>query len=244
VFPEGIVKYSGIGIVPRSIDGKPFVAYVYPGTPAAEEGIVPGDELISVDGNPYAQIKPFVGKAGQRVTIKIRRQKDQAPTDVTVPVIDMRPNELLLDAMKRSVRVVERDGRKVGYLRLWAVTHPQARPFLQEALSRGPLTQADVLIVDLRSRWGGAPPDVAEMFVGRAAVLTVIGPNGQADVVNPRWRKPLIALVDEGTRSGVEVLAFSLKKAGVPLIGHRTAGAVLAGKPFVLSDNSLPLACG
>jgi carboxyl-terminal processing protease len=241
VFSEGIVTYSGIGIVPRSIDRRSFVAYVYPGTPAAEAGILPGDELISVDGKPYEQVKSFEGKAGHEVAVKLRRREGEAPTAVTLPVIDIRPNDLLLEAMKRSVQVLERGDRKIGYLRLWAVTHPQARPFLQEALSKGPLPQTDVLVVDLRSRWGGAPPDVAEMFVGRSAVLTVIDANGTADVVNPRWRKPLVALVDEGTRSGVEVLAFSMKKAGVPLIGHRTAGAVLAGKPFVLSDNSFLL---
>jgi C-terminal processing protease CtpA/Prc len=49
----------------------------------------------------------------------------------------------------------------------------------------------------------------------------------------------MVAIVDSGTRSGMEILAYSLKTAGVPLVGQRTAGALLAGRGFLLSDGSL-----
>jgi carboxyl-terminal processing protease len=50
-----------------------------------------------------------------------------------------------------------------------------------------------------------------------------------------------VLIVDETTRSGNEVLAFALQRAGCPVVGQRTAGEVAAAKPFLLSDCSLLL---
>jgi carboxyl-terminal processing protease len=49
----------------------------------------------------------------------------------------------------------------------------------------------------------------------------------------------VVAIIDGGSRSGTEILAYSLKKAGVPLVGAPTAGDVLAATGFLLPDNSL-----
>ena len=51
--------------------------------------------------------------------------------------------------------------------------------------------------------------------------------------------KPLVAIIDEGTRSGLEVFAYALKANGIPLVGSRTAGALLAGRAYLLPDDSL-----
>ena len=64
---------------------------------------------------------------------------------------------------------------------------------------------------------------------------------GRAEVANARWRKPLVGIIDEGSRSGMEILAHGLKKAAVLLVGMKTAGAVVAGRAFGSSDNSLLL---
>jgi carboxyl-terminal processing protease len=46
-------------------------------------------------------------------------------------------------------------------------------------------------------------------------------------------------LSNEGTRSGKEVLTYGFKKYGFgEVIGTRTAGALLAGRGFLLSDGS------
>jgi carboxyl-terminal processing protease len=37
----------------------------------------------------------------------------------------------------------------------------------------------------------------------------------------------------------MEILAYGLKQAGVPLVGMKTAGDVLAGRAFMLEDNSI-----
>ena len=49
-------------------------------------------------------------------------------------------------------------------------------------------------------------------------------------------------LINGGTRSGKEILAYGFREYEVgELIGSRTAGAVLAGRAYLLSDDSLVL---
>ena len=69
--------------------------------------------------------------------------------------------------------------------------------------------------------------------------MEIVTATASADFVNARWHKPVVAIIDEGTRSGMEMLAYSLKKNGVPLVGAPTAGNVLAGTAYLLPDNSL-----
>ena len=49
----------------------------------------------------------------------------------------------------------------------------------------------------------------------------------------------MVAIIDEGTRSGMEIFAHALKSNGVKLIGAPTAGDVVAGRGYVLPDDSL-----
>ena len=54
------------------------------------------------------------------------------------------------------------------------------------------------------------------------------------------WSKPVVLLINEKTRSGKELVAYGFRKYGIgPVVGTRTAGAVTAGKLFVLSDGSV-----
>jgi len=57
-----------------------------------------------------------------------------------------------------------------------------------------------------------------------------------------RWRKPVVLLINEGTRSGKEVLAYGFRKYGYgKTIGTTSAGAVLAGRAFMMSNGGLLL---
>jgi C-terminal processing protease CtpA/Prc len=101
------------------------------------------------------------------------------------------------------------------------------------------LKSADALVLDLRCRWGGAPPDAAETFLGGTQPFRFTDRKGEGRLSNVRWHKPLVALIDEGTRSGLEVFAYDLKAKGIPLVGTRTAGALLGGRGYLLPDDSL-----
>jgi carboxyl-terminal processing protease len=107
-------------------------------------------------------------------------------------------------------------------------------------LSEGKLKDADALIWDLRDGWGGAHPRYLNAFNPYGPTLTLTDRDGDANTVGFRWRKPVAMLINSGTRSGKEVLAYGFKKNGFgAVIGERTAGALLAGTAFLLSDGGL-----
>ncbi|MGQ7792449.1 S41 family peptidase [Faunimonas sp. B44] len=237
--PEGAVSYPGIGLVAAETGDRLFVRHVYDGGPAARGGILVGDEILSVDGAPYAPIASFEDKVGRAVRLEFRRRPDEGPRSAEIVVARLQPREMFLDAIRDSVRTFERGNRRIGYLRLWAYAFRGVDDLLAELLTSDPLREADGLVLDMRGRWGGAPADAAEMFVGRAPHMVVTNRKGESRVANMRWRKPVVGIIDQGSRSGMEILAHGLQRAGVPLVGTRTAGDVLAGRAFRLRDNSL-----
>lgn len=237
--PDGEVSYAGIGMVTQLIGDVRFVTDVYDGSPAAKAGIVMGDEILAVDGKPYREIASFQGKVGQSVDIRLRRRADAAPIGVKVAVERLRPLPTFEKAIENSVAVSERDGQKIGYVRFWTLSTRDGLDIVERELSTGRLSNVDGVIVDLRGRWGGGAADAAELFVGDTPSFRLIPRRGKDTLANVRWRGPVVALVDEGTRSGLELFAYALKINGIPLVGERTAGALLAGRAYTLPDNSL-----
>jgi carboxyl-terminal processing protease len=237
--PDGEVRYAGIGMIAKAANGLWFVTDVYDGSPADRAGIEVGDQLIAVDGAAYDEIDSFNGKVGKQVAVELRRRPGATPITVKVTVESMRPLDAFERAIGESARIVERDGRKIGYIRLWTLAAPGSMEIVARALAVGKLKDADGLVLDLRGRWGGGQADAAELFVGDTPPFRLIPRNGEEVLANVRWRRPLVAIIDEGARSGLEVFAYGLKVNGVPLIGTRTAGAVLAGRAFLLPDDSI-----
>ena len=239
IVPGGSVDYAGIGMVARKIDDRLFIAQIYHGSTAQRAGLQIGDEIVAVDGKPYQPIASFKDRAGQSVTVSIRRTADAAPVDIAVPVVWIQPNASLREAIRSSARTIERDGQRIGYLRVWTYAAGGMHSLLTEVIASETLRNADGLVLDLRSRWGGSASEAADLFLGRSRNMTIVDRNGQEKVVVARWRKPLVAIIDQGTRSSMEIFAQALQQAGVPLIGSHSAGAVLAGRGFLLKDNSL-----
>lgn len=237
--PRGQVSYAGIGMISAEIEGRRFVTDVYHGGPAARAGVREGDEVLAVDGEPYREIASFEGKAGKTVTLELRREADAEPVEVAVKVEAIRPNEMFTASISESIRTIESGGFKIGYMRIWSFTSTETRQFINTELGIGRLADADALVLDLRSRWGGAPLDAAEVFVGRTPPTELRKRDGTVAAANTRWKKPVVAIIDEGTRSGLEVFSYALMINDIPLVGTTTAGAVLAGTAYMLPDESM-----
>lgn len=236
--PEGEVNYAGVGFIAREIDGKLFVSDVYDGSPAAKAGILVGDEILSVDGAPYDDIASFKDKVGKEVDVSLRRHAGETPTTVKVKVEQTKPLPSFERAIKESAKIVDRDGRKIGYVHIWTLSTREGLSLIAREIAEGVLKDADGLAVDLRGRWGGGESDAAEMFVGDTPDFRLVERDGDDILANVRWRKPVVGIIDEGARSGLEVFAYALKTNGIPLVGARTAGALLAGRGFLLPDDS------
>jgi carboxyl-terminal processing protease len=242
LFPDGQVTYSGIGIFTRQLAGKTFITGVLDGLSAWKAGLVVGDEVLAVDGEPYHPISSFATKVGQAVTLTIRRLADGPIKAVVVVPELIKPGEAFLKAMEESARIIDADGAKVGYIHVWSYAGEQYQQLLERELWSGKLKDADALVWDLRDGWGGAQTEYLNLFNGQAPTTILINRDHQESVANLTWRKPVAMLVNGGTRSGKEILAYGFRAYGRgEVIGSRTAGAVLAGRAYLLSDGSLLL---
>ncbi|WEX75437.1 S41 family peptidase [Sinorhizobium numidicum] len=237
--PNGEPSYAGIGMVTRLENGSRFVSDVYDGGPAERAGIRVGDEILSVDGAPYREITSFRDKVGRTVDVRLRRDRGAPPITITVAVERLKPLRTFAKAIEESVTLTESEGRRIGYLRLWTLSSSDGLDIVARELSLGRLKDADGVIVDLRGRWGGGPPDAADLFVGGVPTFRLVSRDGKDMLATVRWRRPVVAIIDEGARSGLELFAYALKANGIPLVGTRTAGALLAGRAFLLPDDSL-----
>jgi carboxyl-terminal processing protease len=73
--------------------------------------------------------------------------------------------------------------------------------------------------------------------------MQVTDRDGDSEFEDVKWRKPVAMLVNGGTRSGKEILAYGFKKYRLgEVIGTRTEGAVLAATAFFIGEGLLLLA--
>jgi carboxyl-terminal processing protease len=243
VFARGEVSYPGIGVFTAADNqGRTFITGAIEGAPAHQAGVLLGDEIVSVDNRPFRPVDSFRGKVGSPVSIQIRRASGAAPIAISLSPADLRPNEMFLRGLNASARVIVTDRAKIGYVHIWSYASRRIQSALEDLMSDGPLKDADALVWDLRGGWGGAQPQYLDLFNPRAPTMQVTGRNGGTGFVDVKWRKPVAALINEGTRSGKEVLAYGFKEYRIgELVGHRTEGAVLAATAFLIGDDGLLL---
>ena len=241
IFPNGKLEYSGIGIFTKTLEGKTFVSGVLEGSPAAQAGLLAGDEILSADGKPFQQVQSFSGKVNQPVQLKIQRQASSSSSqEITVTPKLFNPLTMFLDTQKASNRIIQQDGKKLGYVHIWSYAGDQYQDQLEEDLFYGPLKDADGLILDLRNGWGGAPLDALNIYTARGPSITSIPRNRQRYVYRAQWNKPVVMLVNEGSRSAKEILAYGFQKYKIgTVVGSKTPGAVVAGRAFLMQDGSL-----
>jgi len=238
--PEGKSIYSDVGIFTKALNNKRFINAILDGSPAAEAGLLVGDEMISVDGQPFHPIRSFAEKADQPVTVTIRRAIDQEPQNILVTPKRFDTTTMFLDALEASVQMIEQDNKKIGYVHVWSFAGDQYQAQLETELLYGDLKDADALVLDVREGWGGASPNYLNLYTPRSLSLTSIPRDGTRHTSESAWNKPVVLLVNEGSRSGKEILAYGFQELNIgPVVGSKTAGAVVAGSPFLMQDGSL-----
>ena len=244
VFAKGEVTYPGIGAFTKADDqGREFLTGLVEGAPGHNAGLLIGDEILSADERPFQPVDSFRGKVGTSVSLSIRRTAAGEPLAIKVAPEELHPNAMFLNGLKASARIVAAgNGARIGYVHVWSYAGQRFQSALEELIGEGLLRDADALIWDLRDGWGGAEPQYLDLFNQRTPTMQVTGRNGETGLIGVKWRKPVAMLINGGTRSGKEVLAFGFKKYGLgELIGSRTEGAVLAATAFLIGDQGLLL---
>jgi Peptidase family S41 len=153
------------------------------------------------------------------------------------------PNAMFLRGLQASARVVAAaNGVRVGYVHVWSYSGGVYQRALEDQIVDGPLRDADALVWDLRDGWGGAKPQYLDLFNLNAPTMQMTDRSGHITIEDVKWRKPVAMLVNRGTRSGKEVLAYGFKQYHLgEIIGTQTTGAVLAASAFLMDNGDLLL---
>jgi carboxyl-terminal processing protease len=250
------VTFAGIGHFSVRIDGRDFVEALLEGSPAARAGLRVGDELLNVDGNPYHPIRSFRGKVGHEIAVAVRRTEGGAIDTLRIKVMSIAPLHAFREATGASARVIERGGRRIGYVHVWASVGDESSTALQNALSslginertsrakgdKNRPPQLDGLIVDMRGRIGGTATTATRY-------LDLLDPRGpllgsrdksQPSRAGTSLRGRTAVLINQHTRSTAELFVHAYKRERQgPLIGTRTAGAVSAASAFAMPGGNL-----
>jgi carboxyl-terminal processing protease len=83
-------------------------------------GLLVGDEIEAADSRPFAPILAFKGKAGKKVSLRVRRRLDVKPFELAITPRWARPQAESEDALRKSVRVISTPHHRIGYVRVWS----------------------------------------------------------------------------------------------------------------------------
>ena len=236
-------SFGGIGaMVERTPEGRILLTPME-GRPAAQAGVLAGDELVGVDDRPITADMPFEdvlalvrGQVGDVVKLNVRREGMEDPLD-----FEVRRQEIVTPSV--SWELIEPD---VGYVRLSIFgerTSNELRDALYELRAKG----AARFVLDLRNNGGGLLPvaiDVASQFLEDGVVVYERKADGQEKTYPVTGKglaleEPLVILVNSGSASASEIVAGAIQDYGRGvLVGTPTFGKASVQLIFDLSDGS------
>jgi carboxyl-terminal processing protease len=240
LMPGFPVMREDIGVFWKQVGGEWFVGGVFVGSPADKAGLKLGDRIVTADGQVFAPVDSFAGRAGKLVSLRIQRAHGAAPLSAVVTPQSTRPQEELRQATADSWRIIEHKGRRIAYIHMWSWATIEFQKVLLDAIGKSNADGVDGFILDIRDGWGGASGNYLGIFWRDVPLLESVARDGKKQPFDQQIRKPAVLLVNGGTRSGKETIAYGAKKHRMArLVGERTAGAYLGGGPSCLSDGAL-----
>jgi len=222
-------EIEGIGIVIRTDEttGLIIVVSLLEGAPAQAAGILPGDLIAAIDGQPadglsQMEIANLIrGPAGTDVTVTMRRDGE---------VIDFTVTRQRIVIPNVETDLLEGD---IAYLRLNNFT-PNARADFNAALQELNVNERAGLIFDLRDNPGGllsSAIDIASAFVEEGVLVTEWFGEDEDEIVLRATGSyanidvPIVVLINEGSASASEIVAGAIQDYDIAaLLGDTTFG--------------------
>jgi carboxyl-terminal processing protease len=234
----------GIGVVTKKLNGRHFVTAILASSPAERAGIVLGDWIVEVNGRPFHPIRSFENTHGQELEVTIQRSFSVSSRQkLKVTPVDKKERELFEnDTLTHSKKPMNHKGHRFSYIRLWWLMGWKMRGAFEVCLMD---YDTEGIIIDIRDGFGGSPATeyIHPFLKGGLEAITLKSISRQrADQYTMAYNIPVIVLINGGSRSGKELLAYYFKKTkrGL-LIGERTAGYVCGGSYKRISEESMLL---
>jgi carboxyl-terminal processing protease len=240
--------FEGIGATVSERNNQIVIVSPFVGSPAEAAGIVSGDVILAVDGEPTdgwsvdKAVLRIRGEKGSQVTLNIRHA-DGTEEELTITRDEVRvesvtttpPGGLLRDANGNEVS-------DLAYLRISEFnqnTPGEVEAVASEAQDSGKRG----LIIDLRANPGGLlreTVETADLFLDEGTILIEVDRDDNETFYQARSGGaaetiPIVILQDQFSASGSEVLAASLKDNGRAII----VGTTSFGKGTVNSSREL-----
>jgi carboxyl-terminal processing protease len=222
-------NYPGIGIEVTAVDNAIRVLRPLPDSPAARAGLLAGDVILRIDGNPVganvgAAIEQMRGPAGSLVKLTVRRAVGNELVD------------LVLERARVEVHSVTVDSLAPGYayVRIAAFSDTTVADFERAvaAIRRTPPLRG--VLLDVRNNPGGvleAAVGVADALLAEGTIVRAEGRGANARFTVQAQSGELLpgvavaVLMNGASASAAEILAGALKdNERALLVGRRTYG--------------------
>jgi len=235
-------QFSGIGIKFSKKEKVMEVVSVFPGTPAYNSGLRPGDFIEAVDGvktinmSSVCAAERITGPEGTKVTLTINRAIKDKPRDITInrKIISI-PS---IHGWKRTntgewLYMIDVDN-KIGYIKITSFNPRTVRNF-EKVLTQLEKEGLKGLVLDIRSNPGGlltAAVEIVDKFIEEGLILriqprfpTAIYLSAEKHNTHPDY--PLVVLINRFSASASEIVAGVLqdpKYARATIVGERSYG--------------------
>jgi carboxyl-terminal processing protease len=235
------------------VDGAPLVVSVAAGSAARQLDILPGDELIAIDGAPVQaesdeELSIFLaGQKGSTAALAFERRR----ADGSYAQLQRTVKRESVEAASAVPVAVLLDST-TGYARVTTFMGERVADDLHAALDRLEHAGMKRLVLDLRDNGGGSVAEAAHVageFLPRGAIVySASGRKAEITdtgrVERSFWRGerryPMVVMVNAGTASASELVAGALQDHDRALIvGRPTFGKSLLMRGFPMSDGSV-----
>ncbi|MBZ0314948.1 MAG: S41 family peptidase [Anaerolineae bacterium] len=230
VFSDLSGEFEGIGATVRKDEetGALLIVRPLPGSPAEQAGILPGDEIVTVDGQDITQMEQEViitlvrGPAGTDVVLGVQREGSEDIIEITVTRARISLPSVEFDIL---------DG-DIAYIQLYDFSR-DAGSELTETLIEADAQNRAGLILDLRGNTGGyldVALEVMSQFIESGPIMIERGSGDQEQVYRAFGGAlaptvPMVILVDANSASASEILAATFQDLGrATVVGTQSYG--------------------
>jgi carboxyl-terminal processing protease len=236
-------SYAGIGSLVDTSGTLLTITQPYPNSPAEQAGLLPGDQIIAVNGQDVTSLQPelvrqkVIGPEGTTVTLTIQRPNQSAPFTVTL-------TRAIINVPSVTSKMLSGDIAYVDISTFGDTTANDLHTQLAALLAQHPKG----LILDLRNNGGGYLDTgiaVASEFIGSGVIVqeksgtgTITPHDAVPGGLATDASLPMIVLVNGYTASASEIVSGALQETGrAKLLGETTYGKGTVQIWYPLTNN-------